>query len=177
MKVLLRQNVRKLGQIGDLVDVKPGYARNYLLPQGYGIEPTDANLKIVEAEKKKHLEKLAEMREELEAKATLVKGKEITISARANEEGHLYGSIGPAQIEAALAAENVFIDAKYIELDEPIRQLDKYDVQIRFSPDITATIHIWVLPSLDSDKARTPDPETLDSDADSDDDQNAEDFE
>jgi large subunit ribosomal protein L9 len=104
------------------------------------------------------------MREELEAKAAVVKGKEITISARANEEGHLYGSIGPAQIEAALANENIFIDAKYIELDVPIRQLDKYDVEIRFSPDISTMIHIWVLPSQDSDKARTPEPAAYDSD-------------
>jgi large subunit ribosomal protein L9 len=170
MQVLLRQNVKKLGIIGDLVDVKPGYARNYLLPQGLAIAPTAANLKIVEAERQKHLEELAKMREELEAKATLVRGKEITISARANEEGHLYGSIGPAQIEAALASENIFIDAKYIDLDHPIRQLDKYDVQIQFAPEITATIHIWVLPSQDSDKARTPDQVDADVD-DADDDQ------
>ncbi|MBC8373211.1 MAG: 50S ribosomal protein L9 [Phycisphaerae bacterium] len=163
MQVLLRQNVRKLGQIGDLVNVKPGYARNYLLPQGIAIAPTKANLKIVEAERQRHLEELAKMREELEAKAAVVKGKEITISARANEEGHLYGSIGPAQIEAALASENIFIDAKYIELDHPIRQLDKYDVQIRFSPDIASTIHVWVLPSHDSDKARAPEPAEYDS--------------
>ncbi|MCP4378714.1 MAG: 50S ribosomal protein L9 [bacterium] len=156
MKVLLRQNVRKLGQIGDLVNVKPGYARNFLLPQGLAISPTEANLKIVEAEKKRHLEELAKMRGELEAKAALIKGKEITISARANEEGHLYGSIGPAQIEAALAEEGIFIDAEYIELDHPIKALDKYDVQVRFSPEIAATIHVWILPSHDSDKPRTP---------------------
>jgi len=150
MKVLLRQNVSKLGQIGDLVDVKPGYARNYLLPQGIAIAPTDANLKIVEAEKRRHLEELARMKEELEAKAAVIKGKEITISAHANEEGHLYGSIGPAQIEAALAADNVFVDARYIELETPIRQLDKYDVQVRFAPEIVSTIHVWVVPSHDS---------------------------
>ena len=170
MKVPLRQNVRKLGQIGDLVDVKPGYARNYLLPHGMAIAPTEANLKIVEAEKQRHLEELAKMREELEAKAALIKGKELTIVARANADGHLYGSIGPAQVEAALATENIFIDAKYIILDEPIRQLDKYDVQIQFSPDITATIHIWVLPSQDSDKARDPEPVAEDVET-SDDDQ------
>jgi len=169
MKVLLRQNVRKLGQIGDLVDVKPGYARNYLLPQGMAIAPTPANLKIVEAEKKRHLEELAKMREELEAKAAVIKGKEITISARANADGHLYGSIGPAQIEAALANENIFVDAKYIELDVPIRQLDKYDVLVRFTEEITATIHIWVLPSQDSDKARTPEPSDDDTGEDQDD--------
>jgi len=156
MKVLLRQNVSKLGQIGDLVDVKPGYARNYLLPQGIAISPTKANLKIVETEKRRHLEQLAQMREELEAKAAVIKGKEITISAHANEEGHLYGSIGPAQIEAALATEKVFVDAKYIELETPIRQLDKYDVQVRFAPEIVSTIHVWVVPSHDSEYPKLP---------------------
>jgi len=175
MQVLLRQNVKKLGIVGDLVDVKPGYARNFLLPQGLAIAPTATNLKIVEADRKRHLEELAKMRGELEAKAALVKGKEITISARANAEGHLYGSIGPAQIEAALASEDIFIDSKYIELDTPIKQLDKYDVQICFAPDITATIHIWVLPSHDSDKAETPDPD-VDDDRDDDDDDDNNDF-
>ena len=77
--------------------------------------------------------------------------------------------------KAALATENIFIDAKYIELDEPIRQLDKYDVQIRFSPDIASTIHIWVLRSLDSDKARALEPDAYDAAETDDEGQDAED--
>ena len=146
MKVLLKQNVSKLGKIGEVVEVKAGYARNYLLPQGIATEPTLGNLRAIEARKQAYLEELAKEHAELEAKAEHVQRKEITISARANEEGHLYGSIGPAQLAAVLAAENVFVDVENIVLDEPIRQLDKYDVLVRFAEDITATIHVWVVP-------------------------------
>lgn len=147
MKVLLSKNVEKLGIIGDVVEVADGYARNYLLPQLLAVEPTDANLKAIEAAKAKYLEELARERAGLEARADAIRGKEVSISVRANEEGHLYGSVGPAQISAALAEENVFVEAKYIVLDEAIRQLDKYDVTVQFAQDITATIHVWIVPS------------------------------
>ncbi len=146
MKVLLRRNVSKLGIIGEVVDVKPGYARNYLVPQGLAIQPTAGNLKRVEAEKAAYLAELAEQRKELEAQAKLVDGKEVTIQARANEEGHLYGSVGPAQITAALAEQNVFIEQNNIRLDEPIRQLDKYEVTVDFGEEVTATVAVWVVP-------------------------------
>ena len=147
MKVLLRRNVLNLGKIGEVVTVKPGYGRNYLLPQRLAVEPTETNVKAVEAEKQKYLEELARERADLQVKAAALEGKEITIAARANEEGHLYGSIGPAQIVAALAAGGVYLEPSHIILDNAIRQLDKYDVQIRFAEDIKATIHIWVVPN------------------------------
>jgi ribosomal protein L9 len=89
---------------------------------------------------------LARQRAELEARATGLQGREITIPARANPEGHLYGSVGPAQIVASLAEDGIFIDAENVVLEEPIRQLDKYDVTVRFAPEVTATIHVWVVP-------------------------------
>ena len=70
----------------------------------------------------------------------------MTISARANDEGHLYGSIGPAQIAAAMSETGAFIEASEVALPQPIRQLDKYDVTLEFADDITATIHVWVVP-------------------------------
>lgn len=149
MKVLLRKNVPDLGRIGDIVEVKPGHARNYLLPQALAVQPTRANLLAVEAEKKRYLQELAKQRAEIEARAELLRGKELTIAARANEEGHLYGSVGPAQIVAALAEENIFIDVDNVALDEPIRQLDKYDVVVRFAEDVQTTIHVWVVPVRD----------------------------
>ena len=151
MKVLLKKNVADLGNVGDVVDVKDGYARNYLLPSRLAIEPTEWNLKAIEAEKQRYLEELARQREQLEAKAALIRGKEITISARANVEGHLYGSVGPAQVSAALAADGVFVEPEHIVLDEPIRTLDKYDVQVSFSPDVSATIHVWVVPAHEAE--------------------------
>lgn len=149
MKVLLRRNVLNLGKIGEVVEVKNGYARNFLLPQRLAIAPTEANLKAVETEKEEYLKELARQKAQLEAKAAVIQGKEITISARANEEGHLYGSVGPAQIVAALAAEQIFIEAEHIVMSEPIRTLDKYDIKVRFSEEVIATIHVWVVPVRD----------------------------
>ncbi len=149
MKVLLRRNVSNLGKIGEVVEVKAGYARNYLLPQRLAVQPTTANLKAVEAEKQKYLEQLARERAELQVQAQLLEGKEVTIPARANAEGHLYGSIGPAQIVAALAEMNIFVEAKTILLENAIRQLDKYDVIVQFAEDIKSTVHVWVVPLRD----------------------------
>jgi large subunit ribosomal protein L9 len=149
MKVLLRRNVPKLGKIGEIVDVRVGYARNYLLPQALAVTPTEANLKAVEAEKERYLQELAAMRTELEAQAAAVRGKEVTISARANEEGQLYGSVGPAQIVAALAEQGVFLETQNIVLDAPIRRLDKYDVEVLFGEDVKSMIHVWVVPIRD----------------------------
>jgi len=145
MKVLLRRNVVNLGKIGEVVEVKDGYARNYLIPQHLGIAPTEGNLKRVEAEKEEYLKELARLKSQLEAKAAVLQGREVTISARANDEGHLYGSVGPAQIVAALAADGVFIEPSNVILGDPIRTLDKYDVRVRFGEDVMATIHVWVV--------------------------------
>ena len=153
VKVLLRRNVPKLGKIGQVVEVKPGYARNFLLPHRLAVTPTAGNIKTVEAEKQKYLEELAKMRGELEARAALIKDKEITISARANEEGHLYGSIGPAQIVEALAGANVIVDIENIILDSPIRRLDKYDIELLFGEDIKSVIHVWVVPIREEGEA------------------------
>lgn len=146
MKVVLRKDVGRFGKIGDVVEVKAGYARNYLLPQGLAVRPTEANIKAVEAERQGYLEEMARQRAELEARAAAVQGKEITIAARANVEGHLYGSVGPAQVVAALAEQGTFLAPENIVLDPPIRQLDKYDIEVRFTEDISATIHLWVVP-------------------------------
>jgi len=157
MKVLLRRNIPKLGKIGELVEVEPGYARNFLLPQRLAVEPTRTNVRAVEREKQRYLEELALRRGELQAKGQLLAGKEITIRARANQEGLLYGSIGPAQIAAALAEQNLFIESEFIELDAAIRKLDKYAITVRFADDITAEIQLWVVPiHEESDEAAPP---------------------
>ncbi|MFP4355163.1 MAG: 50S ribosomal protein L9 [Phycisphaerae bacterium] len=151
MKVLLRKNVYNLGQIGDVVDVKPGYARNFLLPQGLAYQPSQGNIKRVEEEKAAYFEELAKLKAEFEARAKAIEGTEITIAARANEEGHLYGSVGPAQIVAALAEQDILVEGRNVKLDEPIRQLDKYDVTLSFEQDVTCQIGVWVVPVRDVD--------------------------
>jgi large subunit ribosomal protein L9 len=159
MKVLLRKNVKKLGQIGEIVDVRPGYARNYLIPQGLAYAPTDGNIQAVEQEKEAYLAELARLRAELQTQANLLEGKEFTIEARANEEGHLYGSVGPAQIAAKVAESGVMIESDSIALDEPIRTLDKYEVAVDFGEEVTATIHVWVVPPRDERIARAEEAE------------------
>jgi len=156
MKVLLQKNVPDLGRIGEVVEVRSGYARNYLLPQGLAVQPTAANVRAIEIAKQKYLEELAKQRSELEAKARLVDGKEITIPARANPEGHLYGSVGPAQIVAALTKENVFIEPEHVHLPEAIRQLDRHEVELRFTDEVTAKIYVWIVP-LGGDEGPGPD--------------------
>jgi large subunit ribosomal protein L9 len=153
MKILLRANVPHLGQIGEVVNVKAGYARNYLVPQGLAIEPTAGNLKRVEAEKATYLAQLAKIKAEVQARAMLVDGKEVTIAALANPEGHLYGSVGPAQIVEALARENIQIDEANVVLAEPIRTLDKYQVSLKFAHEVTATVNVWVVPAHGSGEA------------------------
>ncbi len=153
MKLLLRQSIDKLGHVGDVVNVKPGYARNYLLPQGLAMEPTEANMKSIEAAKQAYLEQMAKQRKELEARAELLDGKEIIITAMANEEGHLYGSVGPAQIVAALDGEGFHIEDKNVVLTEPIGTLDKYEVTIRFSEDVSSAISVWIVPPSDPDES------------------------
>jgi len=145
MKVLLQKNISKLGSIGQVVDVKPGYARNYLLPQGLAVQPTEANMRAIEAAKQQYLEELAKIRSELEAKAKLADGREVTIPARANEEGHLYGSIGPAQLIASLAEENVFVDPEHVVLEQPIRQVGTHEVALQFAEGILATVTVSVI--------------------------------
>ncbi len=147
MRIMLKKNVPHLGMIGDVVTVKDGYARNYLLPYGLADEPTEANLKAIEVAKQAYLEQLAREKAEIQARAKLVDGKEITIAARANEEGHLYGSVGPAQIVEALAKERLPVEEKNVVLDEPFHTLDKYEVKLAFGHDVTASITVWVVPT------------------------------
>lgn len=148
MKVLLRRNVRKLGIIGEVVDVKAGYARNYLLPEGLAVAPSAANLKSVENEKAAYLAELAKIKAELQARATLLTGKEFTLIARANEEGNLYGSVGAAQIAACAAQANVAIEPRDIILEEPIRHLGSFPVRVSFDDDIEATVTVIVVSPL-----------------------------
>jgi large subunit ribosomal protein L9 len=147
MKVLLKKNVSHLGAIGQVVNVKPGYARNYLIPHGLAVQPTASNVKAVEAAKQQYLEELARLRTELEAKAKVIDGREIEMQARANEDGHLYGSIGPAQIVAELASENLFIEPEHVVLEHPVRQVGRFDIPLRFEEGVEATITLWVIPT------------------------------
>ncbi len=146
-KLLLRTDVPHLGFVGDIVEVKDGYARNYLIPQNLAVEPTPDNIKRIEEEKKIIEAKRAEELKAKKALAERINGMEITIVVNANEQGHLFGSVGPKEIAEELIKEGYNIDPDNIKLDEHIKLVDKYEVTIELAPEATATITVWVSPA------------------------------
>jgi large subunit ribosomal protein L9 len=145
MKLLLRKNIAKLGIIGDIVEVAEGYARNYLLPQGLATQPTEANIRALAEARKIAEREQAERRAALAAEAERLEGIEVTIHARANEEGVLYGSVGRREIAAALNAEGHDITEEQVALREPIRRLDNVAVEVRLLEDVQAMVKVWVV--------------------------------
>jgi large subunit ribosomal protein L9 len=151
MKVLLRQDVASLGVIGDVVEVKVGFARNYLLPRGLAVAPTAANLKRVEEEKIQRSKREQQRLDALRDVAKRLNGFSVTIKSKANELGHLFGSVNEAHIAEALAAEGYKVESTQVALAAPIRTLDKFRVPIRLAEGIEAEIDVWVVPDKAAD--------------------------
>jgi len=147
MKVLLRQDVAELGVIGDVVEVKTGYARNYLLPQNLAVEPNDANLKRIEQERLDREKAVKQRIDTLKGIASRLAGASITIKAQANELGHLFGSVNESHIADALVAEGFKITPEQIALAAPIRTLDKFRVPVRLAEGVQAEVDVWVVPT------------------------------
>lgn len=166
MQVLLLNDVRKLGHIGDVVDVKIGYARNYLLPQRLATQPTDENIAaIAEAKKLAALERNRK-REEFKTLAEQFEDVSVTIEAQANPEGTLYGSVGAKEIGAALREAGYAVKDEFVMLDAPIRTLDNVMVKLEFTEDITAQVKVWVVREGGTPDAEDSDDERDDSDHD-----------
>jgi large subunit ribosomal protein L9 len=145
MKLLLRKDIPKLGLAGDVVEVSEGYARNYLIPHHLGLQPTKGNMKAIEADKKAAEDQRRVRRVALEAQAARMNNVEVTISAAANPEGHLYGSVGPREVAAALRDMGHDVDAKQVQLFKPIRTLDTLSVPVQFADDLTVEVKVWVV--------------------------------
>ena len=145
MQVLLRKKVERLGDIGDVVNVKSGYARNCLLPQGMAVTLTKGNIRRVEIEKRKAGEAQRRREQELAALAEGLKSASITISAKANEEGHLFGSVAAVQIAEMLQTEGYKIEEKMVQLSEPIKELGVLEVPIQLKPDLVSSCKVWVV--------------------------------
>jgi large subunit ribosomal protein L9 len=144
MEVILREDVDKLGNRGELVKVAAGYARNFLLPRRLAVAATDANRKIVEQERQAHLRKEAKLKSESEDLAKLLTGISVTISQKAGENDQLFGSVTSKDIADGLAAKNFTIDRKKIHLDEPIKQLGEFKVPLRLHREVTVEIAVNV---------------------------------
>lgn len=145
MRLLLKQDVDSLGVVGDVVDVTNGYARNYLVPQDIAVLPTPANVKALEEAKRIAAEKRLQKRQALETEAGRIRDFEVTIASAANEEGHLYGSVGPREIAAALRDEGFAVDTGMILLSETFKQIDNRTVTVRFAPELEIDIKVWVV--------------------------------
>src|SRR3954468_22670246 len=152
-KLLLKESVRHVGKVGDIVDVSPGYARNYLLPHNLAVEPTPNNVKKVE-ERRKEIEKIErERREQQEALIARLSGVEVSIERRANEQGHLYGAVSATEVAKGLQAQGFNIEPDDVNLPGKLDRIDTYQVTIRFAEDLTTEIKVWVTPDPESKAA------------------------
>lgn len=147
LKVILRQDVPELGQSGDIVTVKPGYARNFLLPRGMAFEATSGNIRQLEEEKKRGEAKTKQQYLEARRRATQLENVSLTFHANAGDEGKLFGSITSGDIAERLKEQNLDfeIDKRDIELEEPIKALGVYNVAVRLHTDVKPEIKVWVI--------------------------------
>jgi large subunit ribosomal protein L9 len=148
IELLLIQSVDHLGKQGDVVSVKPGYARNYLLPQGLAALATDHHKRMIE----KHRARLQEIQNSrlagLRTQADELGRQSITIEANANDEGHLYGSVGATEIVNALKRADITITTDQVRLRGPLKELGLYTVLIHLGHEIEAELKVWVVPTV-----------------------------
>jgi large subunit ribosomal protein L9 len=145
MQVILREDIDKLGKIGDLVKVADGYARNYLVPNKKAIEATPKNLNAMDHAKKMVSDRLRKLKKEAAADADRIKALAITIKAKSGEEGKLFGSVTTMDIAEAMKAQGVVIDKRKIILDEPIKRVGDYTIAIKLHADVTADFKLTVI--------------------------------
>ncbi len=145
MKVILTENVDGLGKIGDMVKVKPGYARNFLVPRRLAVEANTRNLTELEHQKRQMARKLEKVTKEAEIFKTRIEGVKCVLTHRAGEEGKLFGSVTSMEIEAKLAEAGVALDRKKILLPEPIKALGDYQVPVKLQAGVIAQIKVSVV--------------------------------
>jgi large subunit ribosomal protein L9 len=146
IEVILRDDVKSLGRAGELVRVKPGYARNYLLPHGLAYEATEGNKKRIAAEGRARTTRQQAERGEAERFAATLAGVAITLTGKAGEEGKLFGSITAQDLADALARQGHEVDKRRIELEHPIKTLGQHTVGIRLPHEIHAEVRVSVVP-------------------------------
>ena len=145
MEIILRQAVENLGKTGDVVKVKSGYARNYLLPHGLAYEATPGNLKRIQQERDRLEAAENERRTAAQTLAERLEQVSLTFSARVGEEGKLFGSVTAADIQAQLESQGFHIERRQIDLHEPIKALGVYRVPIRLHADVKPEVRVWVI--------------------------------
>jgi large subunit ribosomal protein L9 len=152
VELLLIHSVESLGKQGEVVEVRPGYAYNYLIPHGLATVATDHHKRMVD----KHKVKLAQIemarQAELRKMASEIAKQSITIEANATEDGHLYGSVGAPEISAALKNNDITLSPDQIRLEGPLKELGLYTVKIRLSSEVEGEVKVWVVPTVQTDE-------------------------
>jgi large subunit ribosomal protein L9 len=146
MKVLLCEDVKRLGWVGDIVEVNTGYARNYLLPQGLARPATEANIKAIAEEKARRAKARKREKGRLEDVAAAVEGAEAVVAAKANEQGVLFGSVGASEIAGNFREQGFEVADEYVDLPQHIKQVGTHTVKLEFTEGLTATVSVVVVP-------------------------------
>ena len=145
MEVLLKKDFDKLGKKGELVKVKSGYGRNYLIPQGIAVVASKGNISVIEEERILEVKREEKRKKAAEELSNKIKKVSVTIVRHAGEGDKLYGSVTNMDVADALKSEGLELDKKDVLLDEPIKALGVYDVQVSLHPEVTSEVKVWVV--------------------------------
>ena len=149
MQLVLTEDVPYLGKQGELVEVKPGYGRNYLLPKGLATMPTEHNLRLLDRYKVRVQQAREARIADLKVLADQIRRTPIQIEANANEEGHLYGSVGPAEIAKALRGKNLLVEPDMVKMEGPIKEVALYAVKVQLGYEIDSEVQVVVVRSAE----------------------------
>jgi large subunit ribosomal protein L9 len=150
VKLLLKESIKHVGKVGDVVEVSAGYARNYLLPKDLAVEPTPNNVKKIEARRKEIERQERERREQQAAMLKQLEGVEVTLERRANEQGKLFGSVSATEIAKALQTQGFNVHPDDVNLPGKLDHIDKFMVNIKFAEDLATDIKVYVAPDAES---------------------------
>ena len=145
MKIILRQDVENLGNIGEIITVKPGYARNFLIPNQLAYYATDGAIRALETEKKQYESRMAKVRQQAEVTAAQLGELQVTISMPVGEECRLFGSVTAPMIAQELEMRGFRIDKRNVIIDEPIKTLGIFEVKVKLMTDVIAPLKVWVI--------------------------------
>lgn len=151
VELMLIHSVEHLGKQGEVVQVRTGYALNYLLPQGLATFASEHHKRMVEKHKVKLQELERQRQSELRSFAADIARQSVTIEANATDDGHLYGSVGATEIVAALKKNDIHLSADHIRLEGPLKELGLYTVKIRLSSEVEGEVKVWVVPAVGAD--------------------------
>ena len=149
MELVLVEDVPNLGRQGDLVEVKPGYGRNYLLPRGLATVPTEHNRRLLERYKQRVQQAREARIADLKVLAEQIARTTVTIEANANEEGHLYGSVGPQEVATALKTKNLLVEPDMVRMEGPIKEIALYEVKLNLGYEIESAVKVLVVRPAD----------------------------